>query len=343
LPRDLAALAARIRRCTRCELHESRTVAVPGEGAPGSRIALVGEAPGWSEDRAGRPFVGAAGRILDEALRKAGIVRELTFITNAVKCRPPGNRRPSPSEMAACRPYLEAQLAAVRPRVVVALGASAVHDLLGAEEKFASIRGRWVTRGGRRILATYHPAAVLYNRALLPTLIRDLARARTASGFVRPRRVAGKPRKDRRTLPTTSAGCVVLDDRGRVFLLRRSDEGTWCFPKGGIERGETTREAALREVREECGLTVDIGPKALEIRYSLYWPPDDVNYNKRVVYFAARRRGGKVRLEPGFDAYRWTEAATAAKVLPYANDRRVLRAALAVAQTGRPKKRRISS
>jgi len=343
LPRDLAALATRIRRCVRCELHEARTHAVPGEGAPGSRIALVGEAPGGREDREGRPFVGAAGRILDEALRRAGIVRELTFVTNAVKCRPPGNRRPKASEAAACRPYLAAQLAAVRPKVVVALGASATRALLGPDATFAAVRSRWAVSGGRRILATVHPAAVLYNRGLMSTLVRDLRRARRASGFRRPRRVAGRPRKDRETLQTTSAGCVVLDDRDRVLLLRRSDEGTWCFPKGGIEKGEAAWEAALREVREECGLSVDLGPRVAVIRYSVYWPPDDVNYDKRVIYHVARPRGGRVRLEPGFDAWRWATPRAAAKLLPYANDRKALGAALAVAQALRPRKRRSSS
>jgi len=178
LPRDLTTLAARIRRCARCGLAASRTHAVPGAGAPHARLLLVGEAPGRSEDEAGRPFRGAAGRVLDEALLRAGIPRSRVFVTNAVKCRPPGNRRPRAAELAACRPYLLAQLAAVRPRAIVALGQTAVRDLLGPGASLARIRGRWFTFGGIPLLPTYHPAAVLYNRQLLRKLATDLAKAR---------------------------------------------------------------------------------------------------------------------------------------------------------------------
>ena len=343
LPLDLAALAARIRRCTRCGLHRSRTRAVPGDGWAGATIALIGEAPGRNEDRAGRPFVGAAGRILDDALRRAGIVRERVFVTSIVKCRPPGNRKPRRTEIAACHPYLEAQLATVRPKVVVALGDSAIRALLGRVPP-AAVRGTWRDRGGVRVLSTYHPAAVLYNRPLFPKLVADLRKARKVAGSPpTSRRVAKPPRGDRRTEGTTSAGCVIFDDRGRVLLLRRTDEKTWCFPKGGVEAGETLQETARREVREEAGLLVDIGRKVAEVAYSFYWPPDDVNYDKGVVYFSARPRGGEIRLEQGFDAWRWSTPGAAAKLLPYANDRQVLRAAVRAAHGARPRKRKRSS
>jgi len=178
LPRDLGKLATRIRRCTRCSLAASRAHAVPGAGAARARLLLVGEAPGRSEDEAGRPFCGAAGKVLDEALLRAGIPRSEVFITNAVKCRPPGNRRPRDAELAACRPYLLAQLAAVRPRAIVALGQTAVRDLLGPGASLARLRGRWSTFGGVPLLPTYHPAAVLYNRQLLRRLATDLGKAR---------------------------------------------------------------------------------------------------------------------------------------------------------------------
>jgi DNA polymerase len=177
LPRDLGKLAARIRRCARCGLAASRTHAVPGAGASRARILLVGEAPGRSEDEAGRPFCGAAGKVLDEALLRAGLPRSEVFITNAVKCRPPGNRRPRGAELAACRPYLLAQLAAVRPRAIVALGQTAVRDLLGPGASLARLRGRWSTFGGVPLLPTYHPAAVLYNRPLFAKLSADLGKA----------------------------------------------------------------------------------------------------------------------------------------------------------------------
>lgn len=178
LPSDLAKLAARIRRCTRCDLHASRTHAVPGEGPVGARLFLVGEAPGGAEDRVGRPFQGAAGRVLDEALLRAGVRRERTFITNTVKCRPPGNRKPRTGEMAACRAFLAAQREAVRPRVIVALGQSAVRDLLDARASLAGVRGTWGAFADTPVLPTYHPAAILYNRRLFRTLVKDLRKAR---------------------------------------------------------------------------------------------------------------------------------------------------------------------
>src|SRR5207249_7181685 len=122
----LEDLARQIRGCTLCRLHEGRTHAVPGEGPAGAKVLLVGEGPGRHEDEAGRPFVGAAGRVLDAALAKAGIPREDVFITNVVKCRPPENRRPRADEIAACRPYLAAQIRLVHPGVIVTLGDTAL-------------------------------------------------------------------------------------------------------------------------------------------------------------------------------------------------------------------------
>lgn len=178
MPPDLRALASRIRRCTRCDLHEARTRAVPGEGPDRAPLLLVGEAPGREEDREGRPFRGTAGRILDAALVRAAIPRDRVFVTNSVKCRPPGNRKPRTAELAACRPYLVAQVAAIRPRVIVALGQTATGDLLGPPAALAHVRGTWGAFGGVPVLATYHPAAVLYNRRLLPVLVADLRTAR---------------------------------------------------------------------------------------------------------------------------------------------------------------------
>lgn len=182
LPRDLRKLAARIRRCTWCDLHRSRTHAVPGEGPRTARLFLVGEGPGRREDSAGKPFRGSAGAVLDEALASARIRRDRTFITNTVKCRPPGNRRPRATEMAACRLYLEAQLAAIRPRVIVALGQSAARDVLGPGVTLARVRGLWRSLGGTPVLATYHPAAILFNRRLFRVLVADLRTARRRAG-----------------------------------------------------------------------------------------------------------------------------------------------------------------
>jgi len=148
--------------------------------------------------------------------------------------------------------------------------------------------------------------------------------------------VSGKPRPYKRTVPVVSAGGVMVDARGRVLLLRRADEGTWCFPKGHVEPGETLQETAAREIREECGLGCSIGKKIAEVQYSYYWPPDDVNYDKRVVWFLARPLGGDVRLEDRFDDWRWTTPARGLRLLHHGNDRGILRKALrAAGLTGR--------
>jgi DNA polymerase len=156
----------------------SRTRAVPGAGPPTAQIVLVGEAPGREEDHEGRPFVGAAGRVLDRALLSAGIRREDVYITSAVKCRPPRNRRPSRDEEETCRAYLTAQVHAIRPRVVVAMGQTAVRAMLGPGIALSTVRGRWRKVQGVTVLSTYHPAAILYNRPLFAKLARDLASAR---------------------------------------------------------------------------------------------------------------------------------------------------------------------
>ncbi len=176
IPGDLARLAAQIRRCTRCGLSKSRAHAVPGEGPARARLFLVGEAPGRTEDEHGRPFTGRAGKVLDDAMRRAGIHRQRTFITNTVKCRPPRNRKPRAREEEACRPYLVAQLLAVRPAAIVALGQTATTELLGTAP-LSRARGQWREFRGIPVLPTYHPAAVLYNRRLARFLAADLRKA----------------------------------------------------------------------------------------------------------------------------------------------------------------------
>lgn len=176
LHRSLGRIAASVESCVLCSLHETRTNAVPGEGRR-ARVLLIGEAPGRDEDASGRPFVGRAGRILDRALAAANLARGQVFITNLVKCRPPRNRRPKAQEMATCRPYLLAEIDAVRPRVIVTLGATALRGLLGPKLELKVARGAVLRFGGYDVLATYHPAAVLYNRSLERALRRDLRRA----------------------------------------------------------------------------------------------------------------------------------------------------------------------
>ena len=170
---SLEKIAADVRGCPLCKLSRSRKNAVPGEGQLSAKIMFIGEAPGRSEDEKGRPFVGAAGRILDELLKKAGIERSEVFITNIVKCRPPNNRVPKEDELIACRPYLDRQIALIKPKVICILGRTAYSSLLGGSSITAN-RGKIVERAGQKYFLTFHPAAVIYNKGLLSVLEADL-------------------------------------------------------------------------------------------------------------------------------------------------------------------------
>ena len=171
--RALEEVAAEIRRCRACELHRGRRRAVPGEGSGRSRIVVVGEAPGAKEDARGRPFVGSAGKLLDRALRLAGLARSDVFITNVVKCRPPGNRPPKRAEVRACAAHLRRQLELLGPALVCTMGNSALRALVDPKGSITSMRGRLVVRDGVRYLPTYHLAAVLYRRKLIQEMEED--------------------------------------------------------------------------------------------------------------------------------------------------------------------------
>ncbi len=187
---SLEEIAEEIRACRRCPLHASRRNAVPGEGNPDARVVFVGEAPGRNEDLQGRPFVGAAGKLLTELLASIGLRREDVFITNVVKCRPPNNRDPRPEEIEACLPFLERQLRVIDPDVIVALGRHSALTLLrlaGREEgSIMRIRGRVfeVELFGRErlLMPTLHPAAALYNPRLRPLLEEDFRRLKELLG-----------------------------------------------------------------------------------------------------------------------------------------------------------------
>jgi DNA polymerase len=171
----LDAIAAEVRICPKCELARTRTHAVPGEGHPKARVMLVGEGPGWHEDQQGRPFVGNAGKFLNELLTKAGLKREDVFITNVVKCRPPGNRDPLPDEIAACAPYLDRQIAAIDPEVIVTLGRFSMARWFPGE-RISKIHGQPKREGRRLIVPMYHPAAALHQAALRGAIEDDFAK-----------------------------------------------------------------------------------------------------------------------------------------------------------------------
>jgi uracil-DNA glycosylase len=168
---DLAELVT----CTRCRLSATRQRVVVGTGPDDPVVMIVGEAPGRTEDEGGEPFIGRSGNLFFRLLREeVGLSREECFVTNTVKCRPPDNRTPAPDELAACRPWLRAQLQRVQPRAVLCLGAVAAREVLGLSEAMATIHGRVVTIGGGPALATYHPAAVLRTPSLAQVVRADL-------------------------------------------------------------------------------------------------------------------------------------------------------------------------
>lgn len=171
----LEQIAGEIQVCTKCELHRTRTKSVPGEGPADARVMLIGEAPGWNEDQQGRPFVGAAGKFLEELLAAAGMKRDEVFITNVVKSRPPGNRDPLPDEIAACAPYLERQIEAIDPEVIVTLGRFSMARWFPGE-RISRIHGQPKRVGRRLIVPMYHPAAALHQQSLKTTIQEDFGR-----------------------------------------------------------------------------------------------------------------------------------------------------------------------
>jgi len=174
----------RCRSCTACALAATRSTVVYGEGNPLASLMIVGEGPGADEDRQGRPFVGQAGRLLDDVLAECGLDRRAVYITNVVKCRPPQNRDPLPEEAAACKPFLDGQIARIRPRVLLCLGNVAAHLLLGTTERITAIRGQLRRVEGRLVVPTVHPAYVLRNLRERGLLVSDLSLAlRVARGL----------------------------------------------------------------------------------------------------------------------------------------------------------------
>jgi DNA polymerase len=157
----LLAVRRELGECTRCPLAGGRTTLVFGVGDPRAELMFVGEGPGADEDREGEPFVGKAGQLLTRMIEAMGFRRAEVYIANVVKCRPPGNRNPEPGEIAACEPFLKAQIAAIGPRVIVALGKFAAQTLLRSSIPITRLRGQWSSYGGVRLMPTFHPAYLL--------------------------------------------------------------------------------------------------------------------------------------------------------------------------------------
>jgi DNA polymerase len=162
--------------CTKCELHHSRKNAVPGEGPSDADILFIGEGPGFHENEQGRPFVGAAGRFLEELLEKVGMSREQVYITNVVKCRPPGNRDPRPEEIETCtHEYLDRQIQSIKPKVIVTLGRFSMALYL-PNAKISEVHGQPLRVKGRLVVPMYHPAAALHQGSLRPVIESDFSK-----------------------------------------------------------------------------------------------------------------------------------------------------------------------
>ncbi len=184
--KQMDALYEEISRCTRCPLHTGRTRAVPGDGPLDAEIMLIGEAPGFHEDQQGIPFVGNAGKFLNELLEQAGISRDRIYITNVIKSRPPGNRDPLPEEVEACQGYLDRQIALIRPKIIVTLGRFSMARAF-PNDKISAVHGQSRKVGDYIYFPMYHPAAALHQASLRSTVEEDFVRLRELlDGQVQP-------------------------------------------------------------------------------------------------------------------------------------------------------------
>jgi uracil-DNA glycosylase len=185
----LTEVASQVNDCKACPLSYARKKAVPGEGPANAQVMLIGEAPGFYENEQGRPFVGAAGNFLNELLEKAGIGRKDVFITNVVKCRPPGNRDPLPEELSACTGFLDRQIEAINPLVIVTLGRFSMAKFL-PNVKISEVHGQPAWVHGRLVVPMFHPAAALHQPSLKTSIERDFARL---PEWIQQARTSGRP------------------------------------------------------------------------------------------------------------------------------------------------------
>jgi DNA polymerase len=262
-------IAAEVRVCTRCRLHQNRTNAVPGEGHPDTEVVFVGEGPGYNEDQQGRPFVGAAGGLLSDLLTSVGWDRREVFITNVVKCRPPGNRDPEPDEIAACRPYLERQLKMLDPALVVTLGRFSMTTFMpGARISSAhgTLRPVDPATGAQDALAfaMYHPAAAFRQNALKETLRSDMAEIPGA--LIRAREL----REDHRADATREAGDGAGGDAAGGADARHGGAG------GGRDRPVEAAPVASPSpaVRQPAAVSLDVPPLDADTVPAVVWAPD---------------------------------------------------------------------
>ena len=198
----LTQIAKEVSVYTNCALHSSRKKSVPGEGPANAEIMFIGEGPGFHENEQGRPFVGAAGQFLDQLLAQAGVTRSEVWIGNVVKCRPPENRDPLPDELSACDLYLERQIEAINPSIIVTLGRFSMGKFMQGA-KISQIHGQMRKVGNRYVIAMFHPAAALHQAALKPAILADFAKlpellkeARAGLGKSAPQMKKQEPKED---------------------------------------------------------------------------------------------------------------------------------------------------
>jgi uracil-DNA glycosylase len=184
---SLDAVRAQLGECTLCKLHKGRHTIVFGVGNPNARLMFVGEGPGEDEDLQGEPFVGKAGQLLTKMIEAMALRREDVYICNTVKCRPPNNRNPEPDELAACEPFLKAQLAAVKPEVIVTLGKFAAQALLRDQTPITRLRGQWREYEGIPVMPTFHPAYLLRSPAEKGKVWEDLKQVMKKLGLPAPK------------------------------------------------------------------------------------------------------------------------------------------------------------
>jgi uracil-DNA glycosylase family 4 len=203
---ELAQIAQEVSTCQKCVLYRSRKKAVPGEGPANAEIMFIGEGPGFNENEQGRPFVGAAGNFLNELLAEAGLKRSDVWIGNVVKCRPPGNRDPLPEELSACDAYLERQIAAINPKIIITLGRYSMSKFMPGA-KISSVHGQMRRVGNRFVIAMFHPAAALHQPKFKPALLQDfgqlsrlLEQARAALNHLVPEQTDEEPKEEPKQL-----------------------------------------------------------------------------------------------------------------------------------------------
>ena len=202
----LVQIAKEVGVCQKCALYHSRKKSVPGEGPANAEIMFIGEGPGFHENEQGRPFVGAAGQFLDELLAQAGLKRSDVWIGNVVKCRPPGNRDPLPEELSACNTYLERQISAINPKIIITLGRFSMGKFMPGA-KISAVHGQMRRIGERFVIAMFHPAAALHQASLKPAILQDfsqlpklLDQARTALKHATPVQAEEEPKDEPKQL-----------------------------------------------------------------------------------------------------------------------------------------------